>query len=48
MRVDKKAQDGEIRFVLIDTPGRAVLRPAPDALVLRAIARHAGPQPVDA
>ena len=26
MRVDKKAQAGEIRFVLIDGPGKAVLR----------------------
>ena len=33
MRVDKKAQAGEIRFVLIDGPGKAVLRSAPDALV---------------
>lgn len=33
MRVDKKAHAGEIRFVLIDGLGRAVVRPAPDALV---------------
>ena len=33
MRVDKKAEAGEIRFVLIDAPGRAVLRAAPDGLV---------------
>ena len=33
MRIDKKAEGGEIRFVLIDGPGRAVVRPAPDALV---------------
>ena len=33
MRVDKKAESGEIRFVLIDGPGKAVLRAAPDALV---------------
>jgi 3-dehydroquinate synthase len=33
MRVDKKAEDGEIRFVLIDGPGKAVVRTAPDALV---------------
>ena len=37
MRVDKKAEAGEIRFVLIDQPGRAVLRPAPDALVREVI-----------
>lgn len=33
MRVDKKAEAGEIRFVLIDGPGRACVRGAPDALV---------------
>jgi len=33
MRVDKKAEAGEIRFVVIDGPGRAALRTAPDALV---------------
>jgi 3-dehydroquinate synthase len=37
MRVDKKAQAGEIRFVLIDGPGRATMRPAPDALVREVI-----------
>ena len=37
MRVDKKAQDGDIKFVLIDGPGRAVLRGAPDALVRQVI-----------
>ena len=37
MRVDKKAQDGDIKFVLIDGPGRAVLRSAPDALVRQVI-----------
>ncbi|MBL8308309.1 MAG: 3-dehydroquinate synthase [Rubrivivax sp.] len=40
MRVDKKAEAGEIRFVVIDPPGRAALRPAPDALVLRVIQRY--------
>jgi 3-dehydroquinate synthase len=40
MRGDKKAEAGEIRFVLIDEPGRAVVRSAPDAMVLRVIARH--------
>ncbi len=40
MRVDKKAEDGEIRFVLIESMGRAVLRPAPDGLVTQAIAAH--------
>ena len=37
MRVDKKAESGEIRFVLIDDPGKAVLRAAPDALVREVI-----------
>jgi 3-dehydroquinate synthase len=43
MRVDKKAEGGEIRFVLIDGPGRAVVRPAPDTLVRRVIERHSAP-----
>jgi 3-dehydroquinate synthase len=33
MRLDKKAEAGEIRFVLIDGPGRAVVRAAPDSMV---------------
>ena len=37
MRVDKKAQAGEIRFVVIDGPGTAVMRSAPDALVREVI-----------
>ena len=37
MRVDKKAQDGDIQFVLIDGPGRAVVRRAPDDLVRQVI-----------
>ena len=37
MRVDKKSEAGEIRFVLIDGPGKAVMRPAPDALVREVI-----------
>jgi 3-dehydroquinate synthase len=40
MRHDKKAQAGEIRFVLIGAPGRAVVRAAPDEAVLRVIRRH--------
>ena len=40
MRHDKKAQAGEIRFVLIGPPGQAVVRPAPDEAVLRVIQRH--------
>jgi 3-dehydroquinate synthase len=37
MRVDKKAEGGEIRFVLIDGPARATMRGAPDALVREVI-----------
>lgn len=33
MRVDKKAEAGEIRFVVLDKPGSAVVRSAPDAMV---------------
>ena len=39
MRLDKKAEAGEIRFVVIEAPGRAVVRPAPDDLVRRVIER---------
>ncbi len=37
MRVDKKAEAGEIKFVLIDKPGSAIVRGAPDALVAEVI-----------
>ncbi len=37
MRVDKKSEAGEIRFVLIDGPGRACLRAVPDAVVREVI-----------
>lgn len=37
MRVDKKAEAGEIRFVVIEAPGRAGMRGAPDALVREVI-----------
>lgn len=33
MRIDKKSEAGEIRFVVIDGPGQAGVRSAPDALV---------------
>jgi 3-dehydroquinate synthase len=39
MRVDKKAEAGEIKFVLIDRPGHAIVRGAPDALVREVIER---------
>ncbi|HSI58899.1 MAG TPA: 3-dehydroquinate synthase [Ideonella sp.] len=42
MRVDKKAEGGEIRFVLIDRLGSAVMRPVPDALVAASIEAHCG------
>jgi 3-dehydroquinate synthase len=37
MRVDKKSEAGEIKFVLIDGPGKAVVRGAPDEVVVRVI-----------
>jgi len=37
MRGDKKSEAGDIRFVLIDAPGAACLRPAPDAIVREVI-----------
>jgi 3-dehydroquinate synthase len=43
MRVDKKAEAGEIRFVVIDRPGSAALRSAPDALVREVIERCCRP-----
>ena len=38
MRVDKKAEAGDIRFVLIDGIGKAVVRSAPEALVRETLA----------
>ena len=35
--VDKKSEAGDIRFVLIDGPGRALVRTAPDSLVREVI-----------
>jgi 3-dehydroquinate synthase len=37
MRIDKKAEAGQIRFVVIDKPGSASVRSAPDALVREVI-----------
>jgi 3-dehydroquinate synthase len=37
MRIDKKSEAGEIKFVVIDKPGSAIVRPAPDALVREVI-----------
>jgi 3-dehydroquinate synthase len=38
MRVDKKAEGGQIRFVVIEAPGRAGVRGAPDELVRQVLA----------
>ncbi len=40
MRVDKKAEGGEIRFVVITAAGHAALRAVPEALVREVIAAH--------
>jgi 3-dehydroquinate synthase len=45
MRVDKKAADGDIRYVLLDGPGRACLRPAPASVVEEIIRRHSTTAP---
>jgi 3-dehydroquinate synthase len=42
MRVDKKSEGGEIRFVVIEALGRAALRPVPDAMVRETLAAHGG------
>jgi 3-dehydroquinate synthase len=39
MRVDKKAEAGETKFVVIEEPGRAAVRSAPDAIVRDVIGR---------
>jgi len=38
MRVDKKAEGGAIRFIVVETPGRAGVRGAPDETVRQVIA----------
>jgi 3-dehydroquinate synthase len=40
MRVDKKAAHGDVRFVLLDGPGRATVQAAPHAVVEQVIRRH--------
>jgi 3-dehydroquinate synthase len=40
MRHDKKAEAGEIRFVVLEDIGRAAVRSAPDDLVAAVIERH--------
>ncbi len=42
MRVDKKSEAGEIRFVVLDKPGSAVVRSAPDAMVREVLAACCG------
>jgi 3-dehydroquinate synthase len=42
MRHDKKAEAGEIRFVVIESPGRAIVRAAPDALVREVVRACSG------
>lgn len=42
MRLDKKSEAGDIRFVLTDGQGRAVVRAAPDDLVREVIAQSCG------
>ena len=40
MRHDKKSEGGEIRFVVIEAPGRAGVRSAPDAIVRQVLEAH--------
>jgi 3-dehydroquinate synthase len=42
MRLDKKSEAGEIRFVVIEAPGRAALYRAPDPLVEQTLEAHTG------
>ena len=42
MRIDKKAEAGEMKFVVIERPGNAGVRGAPDALVREVIERCGG------
>ena len=42
MRIDKKSEAGEIRFVIIDKPGSAVMRGAPEAMVREVLAECGG------
>ena len=40
MRVDKKAEAGAIRFVLIESLGRAGLHAVPDARIAETLTAH--------
>jgi len=42
MRLDKKAQAGEIRFVVLEEPGRASVRGAREAVIGQVIETHTG------
>ncbi|MDQ6639115.1 MAG: 3-dehydroquinate synthase [Pseudomonadota bacterium] len=42
MRMDKKAEAGDLRFVVLDGPGRAAVRGAPEATVAATIAAFGG------
>lgn len=42
MRLDKKSEAGDIRFVVVESPGKALVRGAPDTLVREVIAAHTG------
>jgi 3-dehydroquinate synthase len=44
MRVDKKAEGGETRFIVIESPGRARLQPVPDDTLRRVIEQHGQPR----
>jgi len=43
MRVDKKAEAGAIRFIVIESLGRAAMRAAPDELVRQVLRTHCAP-----
>jgi 3-dehydroquinate synthase len=38
MRLDKKAEGGDIKFVVIQSPGQAAVQGAPDQMVREVIA----------
>jgi 3-dehydroquinate synthase len=42
MRLDKKAESGEIRFVVLEATGRAAIRSAPVAMVAEVLEAHTG------
>ena len=42
MRLDKKSEGGQIKFVLMDQPGQVMVREAPEALVAEVIEASCG------